>query len=82
MSRRAQIFSMSSSIEFEKRTSLGTERLCKLLIFKHYTKSSFLYPSDLVTFWSLFSLSHCTDALGLFVLYQYDARETDKLEFI
>ena len=49
------------------------KRLCKLLIFKHYTKSSFLYPSDLVTFWSLFSLSHRTDALGLFVLYQYDA---------
>ena len=28
------------------------ERLCKLLIFKHHTKSSFLYPPDLVTFWS------------------------------
>ena len=26
MSRRAQIFSMSSSIEFEKRTSLGTRK--------------------------------------------------------
>ncbi|MBR3074546.1 MAG: hypothetical protein IKH11_02160, partial [Bacteroidales bacterium] len=49
------------------------ERLCKLLIFRRNTKSSFLYPPDLVTFWSLLSLSHCTDTLGLLVIYQDDA---------
>ena len=54
MSRKAQIFSMSSSIEFEKRTSLGTRRLCKLLILKHPTRPSFFYTPILVTIWSPF----------------------------
>ena len=33
----------------------GTTRLCKLLIFKHFTKSCFLYPPNLVTFGHIFS---------------------------
>ena len=32
----------------------GTIRLCKLLIFKHFTKSCFLYPQNLVTFGPFF----------------------------
>ena len=37
MSRKAQIFSMSSSMEFEKRTSLGTGK-------KAAKRSLFLFP--------------------------------------
>ena len=30
----------------------GTTRPCNLLIFKHFTKSCFCYPPNLVTIWS------------------------------
>ena len=63
----------NSHQEYTIATSLlaparGTTRLCKLLIFRHFTKSCFLCPPNLVTFWSLFSP-------------RLKNRETDKLEF-
>jgi hypothetical protein len=39
------------------RPARGTTRLCKLLIFKHFTKTCFLYPQNLVAFGHFFFLA-------------------------